>query len=79
VDGGSATAVLGVTGGPVSVTGLTVRSGVLNNQDLAGADIANDGTLSLTDVVVTGGSAPASLGGGIASDGPLTLTNVVAV
>jgi hypothetical protein len=77
VDGGRATVVLGVGAGSVSVSGLSIRNGELDNQNFAGADISSDGTLTLTNVVVTGGSAPMSAGGGIASDGPLTLENVV--
>jgi CSLREA domain-containing protein len=78
VDGGQATGVFGVdAAASVSITGLTIRNGAVTDQNAFGAGIASDGTLSLTDVIVTGGSAPRGAGGGIASDGPLTLSNVI--
>ncbi|HSR23960.1 MAG TPA: choice-of-anchor Q domain-containing protein, partial [Candidatus Eisenbacteria bacterium] len=69
VDGGGATQVLGVSGRPVSVSGLTVQNGASPD---AGGGILNVGVLALTDVVVTGSSAV--IGGGIATAGPVTLT-----
>ncbi len=77
VDGGQAVGVLGVNASPVAISGLTIRNGAVTGNGESGAGIANDGSLSLTDVAVTGGSAPRGMGGGIASDGPLTLTDVV--
>jgi hypothetical protein len=78
VDGGQAVGVFGVdAAASVSITGLTIRNGAVTDQNGFGAGIASDGTLSLTDVIVTGGRAPRGAGGGIASDGPLTLTNVI--
>jgi CSLREA domain-containing protein len=78
VDGGQATGVFGVdAAASASITGLTIRNGAVTDQNAFGAGIASDGTLSLTDVIVTGGSVPKGSGGGIASDGPLTLSNVI--
>jgi CSLREA domain-containing protein len=78
VDGGQATGIFGVdVAASASITGLTIRNGAVTDLNAFGAGIASDGTLSLTDVVVTGNSVPRGAGGGIASDGPLTLSNVI--
>jgi CSLREA domain-containing protein len=77
VDGGRATGIFEVDSGTVAISGLTVRNGFDGSLGAAGTDIANDATLSLTNDVVSGGSAPDGAGGGIASDGPLTLDGVV--
>jgi hypothetical protein len=68
VDGGQATGVFGVRAAQVAISGLTVRNGKVAGANAAGAGIANDGTLSLLDVAIIGGSAPNGIGGGIASD-----------
>src|SRR4051812_10653953 len=54
----------------VSLTNLTIRNGKVGG---SGGGILNDGTLSLANSTVSGGSA--TQGGGIYNQGSLTLTN----
>jgi len=56
-----------------TLTGLTIRNGHATAGLAQGGAIYNGGTLTLTDVVITGSSAAS--GGGILSNGPVTMTN----
>jgi hypothetical protein len=75
IDGGGLDRVLHVVGlGPipvVSVSGLTLRNGATN---LAGGAIANHGTLSLVEAVVSGNTTTSD-GGGISNGGTLSLVD----
>jgi predicted outer membrane repeat protein len=57
----------------VAISNMTIRGGFGNNFG-GGGGIRNAGTLTLTDVTVSGNTAPS--GGGIANTGTMTLTDV---
>ena len=82
VDGGGLARVFDIVPGiTVEMSGLTVRNGepifslFTRGRDLSGGGIRNAGTLTLTNVTVSGNTAVV-LGGGIATSGTLTMTNV---
>ena len=72
VDANKQSRVLFVSGAEtdVDLTGLTIMGGVVTN---GGGGIGNSGTLTLTNVTVSGNSA--GTGGGIYNDSTLTLAN----
>ncbi len=80
VDGGHASRVFGVTGGTVTISGLTVQNG--NSRDGGGGVFIASGAVTMAGCTLTNNSAgstdiynPASgVGGGIANYGSLTLT-----
>ena len=84
VSGNNASQVFHISTGTVNISGLTVSNG--NAISGVGSDfgggIYNNGTLTLTNVTISGNSATnsgnggSSIGGGIQNDGTATLTNV---
>ncbi len=82
VSGDQESTVFDITGGTVAMSGLTVADGAAVGGELGGG-IANNGDLSLTDLVVTGNSSAAvpngifNSGGGIDNQGQMTITDCV--
>ncbi len=72
VSGNNASQVFSIkSGANASISGLTITGG----QAKFGGGVGNDGTLSLTDVTLSGNSATSG-GGGVGNLGTLYLTNV---
>ncbi len=71
ISGGGAVRVFKVDSGvAATLAGLTIKGGLTTSN---GGGLYNDGTITLTDVTVTGNSAGA--GGGLWNNGAATLTN----
>ena len=64
--------VFEITGGVVTISGVTIRHGKTSGFEVSGAGILNSGTLTLVESVVSDNSS-GSRGGGIYSSGTLTL------
>ena len=63
--------------GSLTLTSLTVSNGLVDNGQLGGGGIFNDGTLTISGGTFTGNSSPASTGssgGGIGNSGTLNVT-----
>lgn len=69
ISGGGTSRVFNVTGGIVTITGLTLSNGA----ETDGGIIYNETTLTLTDIIVTGGVA--DNGGGIYNTSTVTATD----
>jgi hypothetical protein len=79
ISGNNAVRILEVaSGATVSVTGLTIENGSFRTFGPAGAGIANEGTLTLTNCSVANNRAnglESAWGGGIVNKGSLTIQN----
>src|ERR1700676_2027584 len=84
IDGGGINRVIGISGGTVILSGLTIRHGTVagNYYGRAGAGIFNSGTLTVIASTITGNLASAicpvgfgcgAAGGGIYNSGKLTI------
>ena len=69
VSGDSVYRVFGITGGPVTLSGLVITAG----DEAGGGGIDNSGTLAVTNSTISGNTA--DFGGGILNVGILTVTN----
>ena len=81
VDGGGSSRVFGITGGPVSLTGLTIQNGQAPGSEGApffggggGLAVGPAGTLTLTGCTLSGNGTSVGDGGGLHNLGTLTLT-----
>ncbi len=72
VSGNNASRVLNIISGTVNISGVTIRDGNITANAVAGG-ILNNGTLTLSNIIVSGNTAAAA--GGIRNDGTLNLTN----
>src|SRR5262245_38263030 len=86
ISGGGTTRVLSIAAGAnVSVKGLTIANGSITGEN--GGGILNQGTLTLTESVITGNASmhtgcqycftPGGFGGGIANTGAITIKNSI--
>jgi hypothetical protein len=75
VDAGRAGSVVSISHGNVTLSGMTFRNGRSKN-GCCGAGIANGGTLTLSNSIVSGNIADSG-GGGIGNGGTLTLSNSI--
>ena len=66
--------VLAITGGTVSISGVTLQNGDAGGGDGGGVHVANSAVVSMRDVVLTGNDG--HFGGAIWNDGTLTLDRV---
>jgi hypothetical protein len=73
IDGGGIDRVIDVVSSTVIISGLTIRNGNRGSGD-SGGGVRNQGTLTLTDVAVSGNSA--GNGGGMINNGTLTAANI---
>ncbi|MCH8902269.1 MAG: CSLREA domain-containing protein, partial [Chloroflexi bacterium] len=73
VDGGLVARVFRISSATVEISGVTIQNGATGS--LGGGGILNDGTMTLTNVTVSGNSASED-GGGIFNNGTMTLTDV---
>src|SRR5262245_53164208 len=71
----SSQGVLAIVSGTVSISGVTIRNGRRIGSDDRGGGIANQGTLTLTNSIVSGNSAGTFGGGGIYNNGTMRVAN----
>jgi hypothetical protein len=82
ISGGKSSRVFNITGGTVTLTGLTVRDGKTTGSPARGGGIYNSGTLTLRSVTVTsnraeGTESQCAYGGGVYNNATLTVANAV--
>src|SRR5262249_3497437 len=71
LSGGGVTGVLNISGGTVTISGVTIRDGMLGPD---GGGVNNSGTLTLLNSTVSGNSSGGN-GGGLFNAGRLSLLN----
>ena len=75
VSGNNASRVMEIQGGPAAISGLTVTGGKLASGSNGGGLLNDGGTLSLSNVTISGNTSDDEGGGLYNSKGSLTLTN----
>jgi hypothetical protein len=75
VSGNNASRVMEIQGGSAALSGLTVTGGKSASGDNGGGLLNDGGTLTLTNVTISGNTSDDEGGGLYNNNGPLTLTN----